>query len=434
MIQRYDANGFPLPDVPVDGNFNVNFGREANYATRGPKSAVEDLEAMAIANIGASTSADRTPSSGKYVYDSATGQYIWVPTGTTAPAPTGLSAVQGYQNSDRGGGGRATDGGYSPNSSPMSNSINGSLGYQAVDALGNLLSYALPDAINFPQAIAQQMNPGEVAKASEKAAQAQKDAVEGYASGKMFGSNVTSAPSTYGGAGYSGIGGTTSQTGAGSTTNMGRDPSQAQGQGAYSGGMGNVSNTGANQSTNPMGRDPSQRGIATNAPSDSSNSGLSTRSVSFTGNDSSGNSPASPAAGSEGVGRRDAGGDTSGGGGGGGGRVICTHFYRKGEMDRDMWRADLEFTFKHLSPTTVRGYQYWAIPYVKLMRKSKLAEDIIRPLAFARAKELTYQMGRSPKGSVFGKVVRLVCEPICFTVGLFVGEQNWQALWTPVKD
>jgi hypothetical protein len=123
-----------------------------------------------------------------------------------------------------------------------------------------------------------------------------------------------------------------------------------------------------------------------------------------------------------------------GGGGGGGGRVICTHFYSKGEMSRDMWRADLEFTFKNLSPTTVRGYQYWAIPYVKLMRKSKLAENIMRPLAMHRAKELSYQMGQSPKGSLFGKLVRLVGEPICFTVGLFVGEQNWQSLWKPAKD
>jgi hypothetical protein len=123
-----------------------------------------------------------------------------------------------------------------------------------------------------------------------------------------------------------------------------------------------------------------------------------------------------------------------GGGGGGGGRVICTHFYRKGEMSREMWRSDLEFTFKNLSPTTVRGYQYWAIPYVKLMRKSKLAENIMRPLAMHRAQELAYQMGRSPKGSLFGKVVRLIGEPICFTVGLFVGEQNWQSLWTPAKD
>jgi len=131
----------------------------------------------------------------------------------------------------------------------------------------------------------------------------------------------------------------------------------------------------------------------------------------------------------------DGGAPPSGGGGGGGGsRVICTHFYRKGEMSREMWRADLEFTFRHLSKTTVRGYQYWAIPYVKLMRKSKLAENIMRPLAMHRAQELAYQMGRTPKGSLFGKVVRLIGEPICFTVGLFVGEQNWQSLWKPAKD
>jgi hypothetical protein len=103
-------------------------------------------------------------------------------------------------------------------------------------------------------------------------------------------------------------------------------------------------------------------------------------------------------------------------------------------MSRDMWRADLEFTAKHLSPTTIRGYQYWGIPYVKLMRKSKLAEDIMRPIALHRAKELSYQMGKSPKGSLFGKAVRLVLEPICFGVGLFVGEQNWQSLWNPAKD
>ena len=229
MIQRYDANGFPLPDVPTDNNFNVDFGREANYALRGPKSAVADLEAAAVTN---NTSTDRTPASGKYVYNSSTGEYIWVPAGTTAPATAGLSAAQGYQ--ERGGGGRgegmSSDNSYGPNSSPMSNSIDGSLGYRALDAYGNFLGGILPGGI-FAQALAQQMNPAQVAAASEKAAQAQKDAVEGYSSGKMFGA-PPSAPSTYGGANYSGIGGTTSQTGAGSTTNMGKDPSQAQGLGA----------------------------------------------------------------------------------------------------------------------------------------------------------------------------------------------------------
>ncbi|WP_198596513.1 hypothetical protein, partial [Vibrio splendidus] len=71
-------------------------------------------------------------------------------------------------------------------------------------------------------------------------------------------------------------------------------------------------------------------------------------------------------------------GKNSGGGGGGGGssRVICTHFYRKGMLDAEVWRADLQYTQNHLSETTVRGYHYWAIPYVELMRKSPLAEKI----------------------------------------------------------
>ena len=149
------------------------------------------------------------------------------------------------------------------------------------------------------------------------------------------------------------------------------------------------------------------------------------------GGNRSGESNSNPGDSGRGGGGAHAGG---GGGGGGGGRVICTHFYRKGEMSHAMWRSDLEFTFKHLSPATIRGYQYWGIPYVKLMRKSKLAEDIMRPIALHRAKELSYQMGKIPKGSLFGKVVRLVLEPICFGIGLFVGEQNWQSLWKPAKD
>ena len=233
MIQQYDANGFPQPDVPGYDALNQNFGREVNYSKRGPVSAVADLEALAATN---NTSTDRTPASGKYVYNSATGEYIWVPAGTTAPAAAGLSALQ---NQEQRGGGRSesmsSGDGYGPNSSPLSNSIDGSLGYRALDAYGNFLGGILPGGI-FAQALAQQMNPAQVAAAGEKAAQAQKDAVEGYTSGKMFGA-PPSAASTFGGAGYSGIGGTTSQTGAGTAANpMGRDPSQVQGQGAYSGG------------------------------------------------------------------------------------------------------------------------------------------------------------------------------------------------------
>lgn len=106
MTQQYDANGFPLPDVPGYGQQNQNFGREIDYHAPRPQSAVADLEAKAAANnaAAASLSADRTPASGKYVYNSATGEYIWVPAGTTAPATAGLSTLQNQNQNQRDGG------------------------------------------------------------------------------------------------------------------------------------------------------------------------------------------------------------------------------------------------------------------------------------------------------------------------------------------
>lgn len=111
-------------------------------------------------------------------------------------------------------------------------------------------------------------------------------------------------------------------------------------------------------------------------------------------------------------------------------RVICTHFFRKGMLDQEVWRADMEFTFKNLSQTTVRGYHVWAIPYVRLMRKSPLAEKIMRPIAIWRAEELAYKMGALEKGNRKGKMVRAILEPTCFAIGLFAKEQNWESLWT----
>ena len=102
---------------------------------------------------------------------------------------------------------------------------------------------------------------------------------------------------------------------------------------------------------------------------------------------------------------------------------------RQGLLDPAIWRADLAFTYKHLSPTTVRGYHLWAIPYVRLMRKSPLAQKLMRPLATWRAEELAHQMGVLQKSNWKGKVVRWTCEPICFALGIFAKEQNWQGLW-----
>lgn len=110
-------------------------------------------------------------------------------------------------------------------------------------------------------------------------------------------------------------------------------------------------------------------------------------------------------------------------------RVICTHFYQKGMLSRKLWRADMEYTLKHLPQSMVNGYHLWAIPYVKLMRKSPLAEKLMYPIAYHRAREIAYQMGYASKGSIRGKIFRAILEPICLFLGMFTKEHQYQELW-----
>lgn len=120
---------------------------------------------------------------------------------------------------------------------------------------------------------------------------------------------------------------------------------------------------------------------------------------------------------------------SSGSSGSSGSRVICTHFYKKGMMDRALWKADLKYTQEYLSSITVRGYHFWAIPYVELMRKNSLFEKIMFPIAKYRAIELAYQMKVIDKGSLRGKLIRLIVEPSCYIIGLFCEQKNWEYLW-----
>lgn len=162
------------------------------------------------------------------------------------PAPSSnydeILRLQALNNSSRDGGrgeGGPSGDGYSPNVSPMSNSINGSFGYQLADTYGNLFGGMLPGGF-LAQALAQSMNPSQVANAGVQSAQALQDAIAGYTSGEMFGAPPSDA-STFGGGGYGtptseGGYGVTGMTGAGVAANpMSRDPATAQGQQAYGG-------------------------------------------------------------------------------------------------------------------------------------------------------------------------------------------------------
>jgi len=80
MSLRNDPNYFPQPDVPTNGNYDSSFGKEQLYYNYLPRSA--DIDA---ANAAAG---EKTYSSGKYVFNPATGQYTWVPASAATLAPT----------------------------------------------------------------------------------------------------------------------------------------------------------------------------------------------------------------------------------------------------------------------------------------------------------------------------------------------------------
>jgi len=98
-------------------------------------------------------------------------------------------------------------------------------------------------------------------------------------------------------------------------------------------------------------------------------------------------------------------------------RVICTELVRQGLMDASLQRLDVAFTLKRLSPATVRGYHVWAVPYVRWMRKSRLATALMRPVATWRALEIAYQLGERAKPHLRGKLVRSIMEPACRLIG-----------------
>jgi hypothetical protein len=109
--------------------------------------------------------------------------------------------------------------------------------------------------------------------------------------------------------------------------------------------------------------------------------------------------------------------------------VMCTHFHQKGMLPHQLWRISSLHANRKMHPATFRGYQVYGIPYVKLMRRSRLAEKLAFPLLLWRTEEVAYQMGLRKKGNWKGKLVRALTEPVWFITGLMVKEQNWESLW-----
>ena len=110
-------------------------------------------------------------------------------------------------------------------------------------------------------------------------------------------------------------------------------------------------------------------------------------------------------------------------------RVVCTELVAQGLLNPGLYFLDVRFTEERLSPACVRGYHVWAVPLVRLMRKSEFVTRLVTPVARWRAEEIAHLLGAKPRGNVAGKLVRLMGEPLCRLIGAFVSETDYQQLY-----
>lgn len=105
------------------------------------------------------------------------------------------------------------------------------------------------------------------------------------------------------------------------------------------------------------------------------------------------------------------------GGIGGGGSAICTEMHRQGYISDRILQLDDQFR-KSVDADTVRGYQIWAFPFARLMRKSRILSRISAPFVLSWAFTMAAELAPDEFKSRFtGKCMMAIGKPICKLIG-----------------
>lgn len=94
-------------------------------------------------------------------------------------------------------------------------------------------------------------------------------------------------------------------------------------------------------------------------------------------------------------------------------KVICTELHRQGLMSRDDYERCARHAREHLSEQHLRGYHLWALPVVRIMRRSKRATKFWRYLAQARADHIAALYGDETRRNLVGWMLCAVGHPVC---------------------
>ncbi len=111
------------------------------------------------------------------------------------------------------------------------------------------------------------------------------------------------------------------------------------------------------------------------------------------------------------------------------GSVICTQLWLDGHLDEFIYLADNKYAREHLSPHTINGYRFLAVPFVMLMRRNKLAYAIGKYFGLRWSHHCaSYYTNRAlPNGMI--AVISVIGIPICFCIGAVIPDVTYYKLW-----
>lgn len=111
------------------------------------------------------------------------------------------------------------------------------------------------------------------------------------------------------------------------------------------------------------------------------------------------------------------------------GRVICTELNKTGELSTADLVRDIRFTYRHLSKKHLKGYLAWAIPTVRHIQRFKTYRKVWKHIAQHRANDIAWRMNQG-KFDLLGRIYAGIGEPLCWLIGNFVSDKNYNLLNT----
>ena len=109
------------------------------------------------------------------------------------------------------------------------------------------------------------------------------------------------------------------------------------------------------------------------------------------------------------------------------GTVICTELYKQNLMSREDHRLSWDFTINNFSQTHINGYWYWAVPMVKLMKKSKLITKFWSHIMSNRTKDIKWRLNKG-KFNLLGRLYSILIENGSYVVGKLIFKKHKEVL------